>query len=158
MKANLVKREPELLRKWEDDDIYSKIREISKGRPSYILHDGPPYANGNIHMGTAFNKVLKDIIIKSKQMEGYDVPYVPGWDCHGLPIEWQVDHDLGDKKRQMTQSEVRKKCREFANRFIDIQREEFKRLGIFGEWDNPYLTMKYKYEATIVREFGKICP
>ena len=155
MKANLVKREPELMKKWGDDDIYSKIREISKGRPSYILHDGPPYANGNIHMGTAFNKVLKDIIIKSKQMEGYDVPYVPGWDCHGLPIEWQVDHDLGDKKRQMTQSEVRKKCREFANRFIDIQREEFKRLGIFGEWDNPYLTMKYKYEATIVREFGK---
>ncbi|MEA3360141.1 MAG: isoleucine--tRNA ligase [Thermodesulfobacteriota bacterium] len=155
MKANLVKREPELMKKWEDDDIYSKIREISKGRPSYILHDGPPYANGNIHMGTAFNKVLKDIIIKSKQMEGYDVPYVPGWDCHGLPIEWQVDHDLGEKKRQMTQSEVRKKCREFANRFIDIQREEFKRLGIFGEWDNPYLTMRYKYEATIVREFGK---
>jgi isoleucyl-tRNA synthetase len=155
MKANLVKREPELIKKWEDENIYSRIREISKGRPLYILHDGPPYANGNIHMGTAFNKVLKDIIIRSKQMEGYDSPYVPGWDCHGLPIEWQVDHDLGEKKRQMTQSEVRKKCREFASRFIDIQREEFKRLGIFGEWDNPYLTMNYKYEATIVREFGK---
>jgi len=155
MKANLVKREPELIKKWEDDNIYLEIREISKGRPLYILHDGPPYANGNIHMGTAFNKVLKDIIIRSKQMEGYDSPYVPGWDCHGLPIEWQVDHDLGEKKRQMTQSEVRKKCREFANRFIDIQRGEFKRLGIFGEWDNPYLTMNYKYEATIVREFGK---
>jgi len=155
MKANLVKREPELIKKWEDENIYSRIRAISKGRPLYILHDGPPYANGNIHMGTAFNKVLKDIIIRSKQMEGYDSPYVPGWDCHGLPIEWQVDHDLGEKKRQMTQSEVRKKCREFASRFIDIQREEFKRLGIFGEWDNPYLTMNYKYEATIVREFGK---
>lgn len=155
MKANLVKREPELIKKWEDENIYSKIRTISKGRPLYILHDGPPYANGNIHMGTAFNKVLKDIIIRSKQMEGYDSPYVPGWDCHGLPIEWQVDHDLGEKKREMTQSEVRKKCREFANRFIDIQRKEFKRLGIFGEWGNPYLTMNYKYEATIVREFGK---
>ncbi|MBE9594587.1 MAG: class I tRNA ligase family protein, partial [Proteobacteria bacterium] len=117
--------------------------------------DGPPYANGNIHMGTAFNKILKDIIIKSKQMDGYDVPYVPGWDCHGLPIEWQVDHELGDKKLEMTQSEVRKRCRDFADHFIKIQRDEFKRLGVLGEWDNPYLTMNYKYEATIVREFGK---
>ncbi|MBW2333075.1 MAG: isoleucine--tRNA ligase [Deltaproteobacteria bacterium] len=143
MKANLVKKEPEILKKWEQEDIYSLIRKTSKGRPKYILHDGPPYANGNIHMGTAFNKILKDIIIKSKQMDGYDVPYVPGWDCHGLPIEWQVDHELGDKKLEMTQSEVRKRCR------------EFKRLGVLGEWDNPYLTMNYIYEATIVREFGK---
>jgi isoleucyl-tRNA synthetase len=155
MKANLVKKEPEILKKWEKEDIYSVIRDTSKGRPAYILHDGPPYANGNIHMGTAFNKVLKDIIIKSKQMDGYDVPYVPGWDCHGLPIESQVDQELGDKKLKMTQSAVRKKCREFADRFIKIQRDEFKRLGVFGEWDNPYLTMNYNYEATIVREFGK---
>jgi len=155
MKANLVKREPEILQKWEQEDVYSLIRKVSKGRPSYILHDGPPYANGNIHMGTAFNKILKDIVIKSKQMDGYDVPYVPGWDCHGLPIEWQVDHELGDRKRQMTQSEVRRKCREFASRFIDIQREEFKRLGVLGEWEKPYLTMDYRYEATIVREFAK---
>jgi len=155
MKANLVKKEPEILKKWEQEDIYSIIRKTSKGRPTYILHDGPPYANGNIHMGTAFNKVLKDIIIKSKQMDGYDVPYVPGWDCHGLPIEWQVDHELGDKKLEMTQSEVRKRCRDFAGHFIKIQRDEFKRLGVLGEWDNPYLTMNYKYEATIVREFGK---
>ena len=98
MKANLVNKEPEILKKWEQDDVYSLIRKTSKGKPTYILHDGPPYANGNIHMGTAFNKILKDIIIKSKQMDGYDVPYVPGWDCHGLPIEWQVDHELGDKK------------------------------------------------------------
>ncbi len=155
MKANLVKKEPEILKKWEKENLYSVIRNTSKGRPAYILHDGPPYANGNIHMGTAFNKILKDIIIKSKQMDGYDVPYVPGWDCHGLPIEWQVDHELGDKKLEMTQSEVRKRCRQFADRFIKIQRNEFKRLGILGEWEKPYLTMNYKYEATIVREFGK---
>ncbi|RLJ05248.1 MAG: isoleucine--tRNA ligase, partial [Candidatus Aenigmatarchaeota archaeon] len=132
MKANLVKKEPEILKKWEQEDIYSLIRKTSKGRPKYILHDGPPYANGNIHMGTAFNKILKDIIIKSKQMDGYDVPYVPGWDCHGLPIEWQVDHELGDKKLEMTQSEVRKRCRDFADHFIKIQRDEFKRLGVLG--------------------------
>jgi len=155
MKANLVLREPEILRKWEKGEIYSLIRETSRGRPIYILHDGPPYANGHIHMGTAFNKILKDMIIKAKQMDGYDVPYVPGWDCHGLPIESQVDHELGEKKLKMTLSEVRKKCREFADRFIRIQRDEFKRLGVFGEWDRPYLTMDYGYEATIVREFGK---
>jgi isoleucyl-tRNA synthetase len=155
MKANLVQKEPEILKRWEQEDIYLKIRNTSKGRHPYILHDGPPYANGNIHMGTAFNKILKDIIIKSKQMDGYDVPYVPGWDCHGLPIEWQVDHELGDKKLEMAQTEVRKRCREFADHFIQIQRDEFKRLGVLGEWDNPYLTMDYKYEATIVREFAK---
>jgi len=155
MKANLVNKEPEILKKWEQEDVYSLIRNTSQGRPTYILHDGPPYANGNIHMGTAFNKILKDIIIKSKQMNGYDVPYVPGWDCHGLPIEWQVDHELGDKKLEMTQSDVRKKCRDFADHFIKIQRDEFKRLGVLGEWENPYLTMNYIYEATIVREFGK---
>ena len=137
MKANLVQREPEILQRWEEQNIYSIIRSTSQGRPLYILHDGPPYANGNIHMGTAFNKVLKDIIIKSKQMDGYDVPYVPGWDCHGLPIEWQVDHELGDKKLTMTQTEVRKHCRTFADRFIGIQRGEFKRLGVLGEWEDP---------------------
>jgi len=155
MKANLVNKEPEMLKKWEQEDVYSLIRNTSQGRPTYILHDGPPYANGNIHMGTAFNKILKDIIIKSKQMDGYDVPYVPGWDCHGLPIEWQVDHELGDKKLEMSQSDVRRKCRDFADHFIKIQKDEFKRLGVLGEWDNPYLTMNYIYEATIVREFGK---
>ncbi len=155
MKANLVKREPETLRKWEETGLYSEIRKASKGKPLYVLHDGPPYANGHIHMGTAFNKILKDIIIKSKQMDGYDAPYVPGWDCHGLPIELQVDHELGDKKKSMAPSEVRKKCREFADQFVNIQREEFKRLGVLGEWENPYLTMNYAYEATIVREFGK---
>ncbi len=155
MKANLVKKEPEILKRWEDMKIYHRIREASKGRKRYMLHDGPPYANGHIHMGTAFNKILKDIILKSKQMLGFDAPYVPGWDCHGLPIEHKVDQELGEKKREMTQVEIRRYCRRYAERYIDIQREEFKRLGVFGEWENPYLTMNYNYQATIIREFGK---
>lgn len=155
MKANLVKREPEMIAKWDRENLYQRIREISKGRKLYTLHDGPPYANGNIHMGTAFNKVLKDIIIKSKQMEGFDSPYVPGWDCHGLPIEHKVDSELGGRKGSMTQVEVRRYCREYAKKYVDIQREEFRRLGVLGEWERPYLTMSYDYEATIVREFGK---
>ncbi len=155
MKANLVKKEPEILARWEEMDLYRKIREASKGRPQFMLHDGPPYANGHIHMGTAFNKILKDIIIKSKQMAGFDAPYVPGWDCHGLPIEHKVDQELGAKKAQMSQVEVRQYCRRYAEKYIDIQREEFRRLGVFGQWNDPYLTMSYDYEATIVREFGK---
>ncbi|MBW1722290.1 MAG: isoleucine--tRNA ligase [Deltaproteobacteria bacterium] len=155
MKANLVKREPEMIARWERDNLYQRIREVSKGRKRYMLHDGPPYANGHIHMGTAFNKVLKDIIIKSKQMAGFDAPYVPGWDCHGLPIEHKVDMELGEKKAELSQVEIRRHCRRYAEKFIDIQREEFKRLGVFGEWDRPYLTMNYPYEATIVRECGK---
>ncbi|RLB86195.1 MAG: isoleucine--tRNA ligase, partial [Deltaproteobacteria bacterium] len=138
MKANLIKKEPQILKKWEEIKLYDKIREISKGRPKYMLHDGPPYANGHIHMGTAFNKILKDIIIKSKQMAGYDSPYVPGWDCHGLPIEHKVDKELGEKKAQMSQVEIRRYCRRYAEKYIDIQREEFKRLGVLGEWDRPY--------------------
>jgi len=155
MKANLVKREPEMMENWDRENLYSTIRDASKGRKRFMLHDGPPYANGHIHMGTAFNKVLKDIIVKSRQMAGFDAPYVPGWDCHGLPIEHKVDSELGPKKAGMTQVEVRRVCRDYARRFIDIQRNEFKRLGVLGEWDNPYLTMNFPYEATIVREFGK---
>jgi len=155
MKANLVKNEPELLKKWDDEKLYHLIRQTSKGRKRYMLHDGPPYANGHIHMGTALNKVLKDIILKSKQMAGFDAPYVPGWDCHGLPIEHKVDQELGSKKLEMHQVEIRRYCRGYAEKFIDIQRNEFKRLGVLGEWENPYLTMNYVYEATIVREFGK---
>jgi isoleucyl-tRNA synthetase len=155
MKANLVKNEPEILKYWEEIKVYDIIRESSKGRPQYMLHDGPPYANGHIHMGTAFNKILKDIIVKSRQMAGFDAPYVPGWDCHGLPIEHKVDSELGAKKAEMSQVEVRRYCRKYAERFIDIQRNEFKRLGVLGEWENPYLTMNYAYEAVIVREFGK---
>ena len=120
-----------------------------------MLHDGPPYANGHIHMGTALNKVLKDIVVKSREMMGYDSPYVPGWDCHGLPIEHQVDLQLGPKKATISQGDMRRLCRTYAGKFIDIQREEFKRLGVLGEWDNPYLTMNHEYEAIIAREAGK---
>ncbi len=155
MKANLVKKEPEILENWESLNLYQLIRRSSEGRKRYMLHDGPPYANGHIHMGTAFNKILKDIIIKSKQMAGFDTPYVPGWDCHGLPIEHMVDTELGARKLKMSQVEIRRYCREYAKKYIDIQRNEFKRLGVFGEWEDPYLTMNFPYEATIVREFGK---
>jgi len=155
MKADLAKREPVMLKNWEEIDVYKKIRESSKGRPLYILHDGPPYANGHIHIGTAFNKILKDIIVKSKHMSGFDSTYVPGWDCHGLPIEHEVDKELGDKKGSLSVLEIRHLCRDYAQRFVNIQREEFRRLGVLGEWDNPYLTMSYDYQATIVREFGK---
>ncbi|MCE5334178.1 MAG: isoleucine--tRNA ligase [Desulfobacteraceae bacterium] len=155
MKANLTAREPEILKRWEDTDLYAKLRETSKGRPLYILHDGPPYANGNIHLGTALNKILKDMIIKSRQMSGMDASYVPGWDCHGLPIEHNVDKELGAKKKSMTLTEIRRHCRRYAERFIDIQRNEFKRLGVLGEWGNPYLTMSYDYEASIARELGR---
>lgn len=155
MKANLPQREPEMLKRWEKERLYGQIRQASSGKPTFILHDGPPYANGHIHIGTAMNKILKDIIIRSRQMDGYDAPYVPGWDCHGLPIEHHVDKELGAKKADMSQTEIRKNCRTYAKKFIGIQREEFKRLGVLGEWGNPYLTMKNGYVATIVREFGK---
>jgi isoleucyl-tRNA synthetase len=154
MKANLVKREPEMIDKWEKMDLYHRIRQSADNRKRYTLHDGPPYANGHIHMGTAFNKILKDIIVKSRQMAGFDAPYVPGWDCHGLPIEHRVDTELGQKKAGMSQAEVRRYCRRYAEKYIDIQRSEFKRLGVLGDWEDPYLTMNYAYEATIVREFG----
>ncbi len=155
MKANLTNREPERLKKWEETRLYDQIRDISKGRDLFILHDGPPYANGYIHIGTALNKILKDVIIRSRQMSGYDAVYVPGWDCHGLPIEHNVDKELGPKKNELSQADVRRQCRKYAEKFIDIQRDEFKRLGVMGEWDNPYLTMNYAYEATIARECGK---
>ncbi|MFC1819905.1 isoleucine--tRNA ligase [Thermodesulfobacteriota bacterium] len=155
MKANLVKKEPEMIEQWDRDGLYHIIRRSSEGRKRYMLHDGPPYANGHIHMGTAFNKILKDIIIKSKQMAGFDAPYVPGWDCHGLPIEHKVDMELGGKKKDMDQVETRQYCRKYAEKYIDIQRDEFIRLGVLGEWERPYLTMNFHYEAMIVREFGK---
>jgi len=155
MKADLPKREPVILKGWEEKKIYDKLRESAKNRGKYILHDGPPYANGHIHMGTALNKILKDIIVKSKFMAGYDSEYVPGWDCHGLPVEHEVDKSLGRKKSELSTHEIRRICREYADKFVKIQREEFKRLGVFGEWDNPYLTMDSKYTACIVREFGR---
>ncbi len=155
MKANLPQREPELLASWERERLYEQIQAAGKGRPLYILHDGPPYANGRIHIGHALNKILKDIIVKSKTMAGYEVPYVPGWDCHGLPIEHQVLKELGDKKKTLDTPAIRKLCREYAEKFFAIQREEFQRLGVLGDWQYPYLTMNPGYEATIIREFGK---
>jgi len=155
MKANLAKREPEMLKMWEEKGIYRQLSLQAKGKPKYILHDGPPYANGHIHIGTALNKILKDFIVKSKYMAGFDSHYVPGWDCHGLPVEHEVEKSLGAKKGKLSIVEIRKRCREYATQFIDIQREEFKRLGVFGEWENPYLTMNFEYQATIVKEFGK---
>jgi len=155
MKANLTQKEPEQLVAWDKVDLYGKLRQTADGRPRFILHDGPPYANGHIHMGTALNKVLKDVIVRSRQMAGFDAVYVPGWDCHGLPIEHNVDQDLGDQKRELSQSAIRKKCRKYAEKFIKIQRDEFKRLGVMGEWENPYLTMNYAYEAVIAKECCK---
>ena len=155
MKANLPKREPEQLKSWNETRLYDKIRNSSEGREQFILHDGPPYANGYIHIGTALNKILKDIIVRSKQMAGFDAVYVPGWDCHGLPIEHNVDKEIGEKKKELSMAQVRRLCRTYAEKFIDIQREEFKRLGVMGVWDDPYLTMNYRYEATIARECGK---
>jgi isoleucyl-tRNA synthetase len=161
MKANLPKTEPEMLAWWESFGIYKRVRQAAAGRPVWILHDGPPYANGNIHLGTMLNKVLKDVIVKSRSMSGFNAVYVPGWDCHGLPIEHQVDKELGldkpgiDVRNAMDPVEKRQKCREYALRFIDIQRGEFKRLGVFGDWDNPYVTMEPAYQAVIAREFGR---
>ncbi|MFC1789264.1 isoleucine--tRNA ligase, partial [Thermodesulfobacteriota bacterium] len=155
MKARLANREPEQLRSWEENGLYEKIRQSSLGRDPFILHDGPPYANGHIHIGTALNKILKDIIVRSRQMSGFDAVYVPGWDCHGLPIEHNVEKELGAEKFKMTQAEIRRACRTYAEKFIDIQREEFKRLGVMGEWETPYLTMNYAYEATIAHECSK---
>ena len=155
MKANLPQREPDLLAWWDELDLYARIQETGKGRPRYLLHDGPPYANGRIHIGHALNKILKDIIVKAKTMAGFHAPYVPGWDCHGLPIEHQVLKDLGEKKHSLDAMAIRTLCREYADKFHNIQREEFQRLGVLGDWQNPYLTMIPAYEATIVREFGK---
>ena len=156
MKADLARQEPAQLARWDADALYRAIRERRRGTGAFILHDGPPYANGHIHIGHALNKILKDIIIKFQTMTGHDAPYIPGWDCHGLPIEHQVMKDLGPKKQGMSTIEIRKRCREYAEKFVNIQRDEFKRLGILGDWDRPYLTMTPDYEAAIVREFGKI--
>ncbi|MBF0293134.1 MAG: class I tRNA ligase family protein, partial [Nitrospinae bacterium] len=155
MKANLAAKELEILQKWSETGLYGKIRGARAGAERFILHDGPPYANGNIHSGHALNKILKDIIVKVKTMSGYDAPYVPGWDCHGLPIEHQVDKLLGKAKRDMTPVQIREKCREYAEKYVGIQREEFVRLGVLGDWDSPYLTMSRDYEVGTVKEFAR---
>ena len=156
MKAGLPNREPQTLQHWQDINLYEKIREQAKGRPQFILHDGPPYANGDIHIGHAVNKILKDIIIKSKTLSGFDAPYVPGWDCHGLPIELNVEKKVGKPGVKVTAKEFRQACRDYAAKQVDGQREDFKRLGVLGEWDNPYLTMDFSFEADIIRTLGQI--
>ncbi len=153
MKANLGQLEPRLLSKWEETGLYNTIRESRRGKPAYILHDGPPYANGNIHLGHALNKLLKDFIVKVKTMEGFDSPYVPGWDCHGLPIEIKVDSQLGAKKAGMTAAQIRGVCRKYAAKYVDLQRKDFIRLGVFGRWEDPYLTMSAEYEGVIAQAF-----
>ena len=155
MKANLSAREPEQLRKWDDAEMYHRMVDRNSAEKSFILHDGPPYANGGLHLGTILNKVLKDIVVKYKNMSGVRCEYIPGWDCHGLPIELAVDKQLGSKKRDLEQIDIRLACREYANKFVNIQREEFKRLGCLARWEKPYLTMSYEYESSIAREFGK---
>ena len=155
MKASLPTLEPRMLHRWNQQQLYQKIRRSRAGAPLFTLHDGPPYANGNIHIGHAENKILKDFIVKSRTMAGFNAPYIPGWDCHGLPIEIKVDQILGKKKLKMTKVEVRQECRQYANKFVKLQREEFIRLGVLGDWDAPYLTMSNAYEAAIARTFGR---
>ena len=153
MKANLPQNEPKILARWDQMKLYEKIRAARQARPRYVLHDGPPYANGNIHLGHAFNKLLKDFIVKSKTMENFDSPYVPGWDCHGLPIEIKVDAELGSKKARMSQAEIRRACRAYAQKYVELQRKDFIRLGVLGRWDEPYLTMSPEYQAVIAGAF-----
>ena len=155
MKANLPQNEPKMLQGWEQMRLYDRIREVRKGAPVYVLHDGPPYANGPLHLGHAFNKCLKDFVVKSKNMEGFDAPYIPGWDCHGLPIEIKVDQQLGGKKLQMQALDVRLECRKYAQKFLDLQRQQFKRIGVLGRWEKPYATMTPEYESVVIETFYK---
>jgi isoleucyl-tRNA synthetase len=156
MKANLTQREPQRLKHWEEMGLYQKMREAGEGKPTFILHDGPPYANGELHVGHAVNKILKDIIVKSKTLSGFDSPYVPGWDCHGLPIELNVEKKVGKPGHKVSASEFRQKCREYAAKQVNNQCDDFKRMGVVGDWDDPYLTMNFSFEANIVRTLGKI--
>ena len=151
MKASLPTSEPQALARWASMNLYGKIRERRKGLPKFVLHDGPPYANGNIHIGTALNKIVKDFVVKARSMAGFDAPYVVGYDCHGLPIELQVDRELGARKRSMSTAEFCRACRAYAQRFVGTMTTQFQRLGVLGTWDQPYLTMNFRYQAAIVR-------
>jgi isoleucyl-tRNA synthetase len=158
MRAGLPQQEPKILDRWNEIDLYGKLRESAKGRAKFVLHDGPPYANGNIHIGHALNKILKDVVTRSQQMLGFDSNYVPGWDCHGLPIEWKIEEEYrskGKNKDAVPIIEFRQECRAFAQQWVDIQREEFKRLGVIGDWSHPYMTMTFPAEAQIARELMK---
>lgn len=155
MRGDLAKREPAMLKNWYDKQLYQKIRQFAKGKKSFILHDGPPYANGSIHIGHAVNKILKDIIIKSKTALGFDSPYIPGWDCHGLPIELKVEGLVGKPNQKISAAEFRQECRNYAQQQVEGQKKDFIRLGVLGDWDHPYLTMDFDTEANIIRAFGK---
>jgi isoleucyl-tRNA synthetase len=158
MRAGLPQKEPEILKRWESQSLYRSLREAAAGRPKYILHDGPPYANGNIHIGTGLNKILKDTVVRSRQMLGFDANYVPGWDCHGLPIEWKIEEQYrakGKNKDNVPAVEFRRECREFARHWMGVQAEEFKRLGVIGDFGDPYMTMSNRAEATIAAELLK---
>jgi isoleucyl-tRNA synthetase len=158
MKAGLAQKEPAIAARWAEMDLYGKLRAKRAGRERFILHDGPPYANGDIHMGHAMNKVLKDIIVRSQSLLGKDAPYVPGWDCHGLPIEWKIEEEYRKQKKnkdEVPPQEFRAQCRAYADKWVGVQKEQFKRLGVMGDWDDPYLTMKFDAEATIVGELLK---
>src|SRR5437667_2421416 len=157
MKADLVAREPERLKKWQEAKLYEKIQDQRAKEPKFVLHDGPPFANGDVHIGTALNKILKDIIVKYKTLRGYSAPYVPGWDCHGLPIESKVTQALREKGNTSADAAtIRTACDAYARKYIGIQREQFKRLGVFGDWENPYLTLDKEYEADELRMFAVI--
>src|SRR5689334_3546692 len=153
MKADLANREPAMLKHWEDSGLYHKLREVARGRPRFILHDGPPYANGDIHIGHAVNKILKDMIVKTKQFAGFDAPYVPGWDCHGMPIEIQIEKQYG---KGLPTAEVLAKSRAYAAEQIEKQKKDFIRLGVLGDWEHPYKTMDFRNEADEIRTLGKI--
>ena len=156
MKANLQEAEPRMLARWEATRVYERLREQAGGKPKFVMHDGPPYANGEIHNGHALNKILKDFVVRTRAMAGFDAPYVPGWDCHGLPIELNVEKELGPKRREMAMGDFRRACRAYAEKYVDLQRRDFMRLGVYGDWFNPYLTMSYGYQATIVRALGTL--
>src|SRR3972149_3580622 len=156
MEARLTQQEPKIRQKWEEEKLYHKIRQARKGAPKYNLHDGPPYANGDVHIGTGQNKILKDIVVRYKTMQGFDSPYIPGWDCHGLPIEHKVTEKLGAKAREMEKSKIRELCQEFAMKYIDVQRRQFKSLGVLGDWERPYLTFDPQYEVAIIETFEEM--
>ena len=154
MRGNLPKREPEIMEFWKTNDIYNKRQQKAEGKKQFILHDGPPYANGKIHLGHVVNKVLKDMILKYKSLRGYQTPYVPGWDTHGMPIEHAAIKNLGLNRHELDPLKLREECKNYALQWIDIQREDFKRLGVNGDWDNPYITLKHAYEAKQIEVFG----
>ncbi|RBB16610.1 class I tRNA ligase family protein, partial [Xanthomonas oryzae] len=156
MRGDLPKREPAMLERWEREGFYAQLRANAAGRPLFVLHDGPPYANGQIHLGHAVNKILKDIIVKSKCLAGFDAPYIPGWDCHGLPIEIAIEKKYGKVGVKLDAAEFRQKCREYATEQIDLQRRDFKRLGVIGDWDNPYKTLDFRFEANEIRALAKV--